>query len=342
MPLVSILIPAYNAERWIAATINSALSQTWRDKEIILVDDGSRDATLEIARRFESKLVKVVSQENRGACLARNRALAYAQGDYIQWLDADDLLAPDKISTQLQQRETDSDDPVLYTSAWGRFYFEPERATFRPDPLWSDLEPVDWIVAKFECGVWMNPTTWLVSRKLTEIAGPWDARLALSGDDDGEYVCRLVAASAQVRFSPQSRCYYRVGNASGLSWRRSERAADSFLLATALSISHLLSLEDSNRTRASCLKLLQRRLHYLWLSKPELVVVAEGLAANLGGRLRSVSLNQRFRFVSNLVGLETALKVRSALWLTEVALGKNLERAINLVCKLSARKPKLR
>ena len=105
--LVSILIPAYNAQYWIPDTIRSALAQKWANTEVIIVDDGSRDSTLEIARRFESARVKVVAQENRGAAAARNRALSLAQGDYIQWLDADDLLAPDKISEQLKYPEAE-------------------------------------------------------------------------------------------------------------------------------------------------------------------------------------------------------------------------------------------
>jgi glycosyltransferase involved in cell wall biosynthesis len=85
-PLVSILIPAYNAERWIADTIRSALAQTWEPKEIIVVDDGSQDRTFTIAQQFASKDVAVVTQRNQGAAAARNKALALSQGDYIQWL----------------------------------------------------------------------------------------------------------------------------------------------------------------------------------------------------------------------------------------------------------------
>src|SRR5438876_7489334 len=102
-PLVSILIPAYNAERWIAETIQSALAQTWSKKEIIIVDDGSRDQTLAVAQQFTSRNVLVVTQENQGAAAARNRALEPCQGEYIQWLDADDLLAPDKIARQMNK-----------------------------------------------------------------------------------------------------------------------------------------------------------------------------------------------------------------------------------------------
>src|SRR4051812_27885378 len=99
-PLVSILIPAYNAERWIADTLRSAIAQTWDAKEIIVIDDGSNDRTLEIAKTFESPSVRVVTQKNQGAAAARNLGFSLCKGDYIQWLDADDLLAPDKIELQ--------------------------------------------------------------------------------------------------------------------------------------------------------------------------------------------------------------------------------------------------
>ena len=101
-PLVSILIPAYNAEKWIADTLRSAIAQTWEAKEIIVVDDGSTDRTLAIARQFESEQVRVVAHEHQGAAATRNTALSLSQGEYIQYLDADDLMAPDKIARQLE------------------------------------------------------------------------------------------------------------------------------------------------------------------------------------------------------------------------------------------------
>jgi len=99
-PLVSILIPAYNAENWVADTIRSAMAQTWEPKEIIVLDDGSKDRTYEVAKEFESEKVHVFKQENTGVPTARNNLFSMSHGEFIQWLDADDLLAPDKIERQ--------------------------------------------------------------------------------------------------------------------------------------------------------------------------------------------------------------------------------------------------
>ena len=131
--LVSILIPAYNAERWIASTIESAIAQTWPHKEIILVDDGSTDGTLAVARQFESQGVRVVTQSNQGAAAARNKAFSLSRGDYIQWLDADDLLSTDKIAHQMRAAEQTRDRRTLFSSPWGCFPLPPsqERVSFQ-------------------------------------------------------------------------------------------------------------------------------------------------------------------------------------------------------------------
>ena len=98
--LVSVLIPAYNSESMVGDAIRSALAQTHPAVEVIVVDDGSTDGTLGVAREYGDR-VRVIEQENSGACAARNRALAEARGEYVKFLDADDLLTPDAIEVQL-------------------------------------------------------------------------------------------------------------------------------------------------------------------------------------------------------------------------------------------------
>jgi glycosyltransferase involved in cell wall biosynthesis len=98
--LVSILIPCYNAERWIAHAIDSALAQAWNEKEVIVVDDGSTDSSLDVIRRFGDR-IRWETGPNRGGGAARNRLLELADGQWIQYLDADDYLLPNKIAAQV-------------------------------------------------------------------------------------------------------------------------------------------------------------------------------------------------------------------------------------------------
>lgn len=100
-PLVSILIPLYNKAEWIEATLCSALAQTYDQIEVLLIDDGSTDNSVEVALGIDDPRVRIVARENRGANVTRNELLALAQGTFIQFLDADDLLAPQKIETQI-------------------------------------------------------------------------------------------------------------------------------------------------------------------------------------------------------------------------------------------------
>src|SRR6266699_844310 len=179
-PLVSILITAYNAEKTIAYTLQSAIAQTWQRKEIIVVDDGSKDRTAEVVRQFKG--VTVVSTENQGLSGAQNVAFPLSQGDYIQYLDADDLLAPDKIERQLAAlREVDS-KRVLLSSPWAPFYYRTRHARFVRNSLWQDLSPVEWLLRKLRENIHMQNATWLVSRELAKAAGPWDTRLQYDQD----------------------------------------------------------------------------------------------------------------------------------------------------------------
>ena len=101
LPLVSILIPAYNAERWLAEAVASARGQTYPNVEVVVVDDGSADGSVEVARSFEGRGVRVYEQANAGACAARNAALERSRGDYVKFLDADDVLLPGAVAAQL-------------------------------------------------------------------------------------------------------------------------------------------------------------------------------------------------------------------------------------------------
>lgn len=302
-PLASILIPAFNSEKWISDAIRSALAQTWANKEVIVVDDGSRDQTFVVAKEFESRQCKVITQKNRGASATRNTALSLAQGDFIQWLDADDLLAPDKIERQIKRVHGDPNTRTLLSSSFSKFVNQYQKGEFIPDGLWQDLSPLEFMLIKFRDNLWMNPSAWLVSRRLTSAAGLWDERLSL--DDDGEYFCRVVLASEMVIFVPDARSYKRIGN-FGLSSRISRAACFSLFTSMRLSIERVLAVKDSERVRKICMALLQRWFIYFYPEKVELVSEMGRLARFLGGELQIPQLGWKYSLVRHFFGWKAA------------------------------------
>jgi glycosyltransferase involved in cell wall biosynthesis len=308
--MVSILIPAYNAQDWIADTLRSALAQTWEAKEIIVVDDGSTDHTLAIARRFESAGVRVFTQKNQGAAVARNAAFAHSRGDYIQWLDADDLLAPDKIEQQLRLLGPEADQHILLSGTYGRFQYRYYRAAFIPTRLWRDHTPIEWLLCKLSGNVFMQTGTWLVSRSLTEAAGPWNTELL--GDDDGEYFCRVIRQSRQIRFAPSAKLYYRAPRIGTLSYvGRSRKKLDAHWKSMQLHISHIRQMEESERVRRACLTYLQSCLIYFYPERLDILREMEATAESLGGKLESPMLSWKYSWIRAVFGWQLAKRARS-------------------------------
>ena len=97
MKKVSVIIPVYNAEKYVAATVKSVLSQTYENFEILIIDDGSPDSSIKVCKQFKDPRIKIIRQENRGLPGARNAGIRHAQGDYLAFLDADDIWLPEKL-----------------------------------------------------------------------------------------------------------------------------------------------------------------------------------------------------------------------------------------------------
>jgi len=311
-PLVSILIPAFNAGEWIADTLRSAITQTWDRKEIIVVDDGSTDQTLAIARQFESDCVHVFTQKNQGAAATRNKAFSLSKGEYIQWLDADDLLSPSKIAKQMEALEQCRSRRLLLSSAWGQFLYRSYRTQFVPTALWCDLTPVEWLLRKMGLNLHMQTATWLVSRELTEAAGPWNTQLL--GDDDGEYFCRVLLQSEGVRFVPEAKVYYRASGAGSLSYiGQSDRKRVAHLRSMELHIGYLRSLENSPRVRAACVQYLQNWSVFFYPEKLDLVEQMQKMAEELGGKLEVPRLSWKYSWIEVIFG--TVLAQRAQIFL---------------------------
>jgi len=197
---------------------------------------------------------------------------------------------------------------VLLSSAWGAFIYRVSRAQFRPTSLWCDLPPFEWLLRKMGQNLHMQPATWLVSRELTQAAGPWDTRLSL--DDDGEYFCRIVLASNAIRFVPDAKVFYRQPGFDRLSSiDRSDKKLESQFLSMQLHVAYLLSLEESERVRAASLTYLQTWFGCFFEGRPDLALELERLAATLGGRLEAPRLSWKYLWIQKLFGWSAANEI---------------------------------
>lgn len=200
-PLISILIPCYNAEQWVKQAIESGLAQTWPNKEVIVVDDGSTDGSLEIVRNF-GKLVRYETGPNRGGNAARNRLQELAAGDWLQYLDADDYLLPEKIERQYREMQDPSSVDVAYSPViledWdqgapiGR-----QTREIRSRDLWVNL--ISWDLPQTGAALWKRST-------LTEIGG-W--KIDQPCCQEHELYFRLLAAGKAFQFCPTPGAVYR-------------------------------------------------------------------------------------------------------------------------------------
>ena len=310
-PLVSVLVTAYNAEPWLAETLASVEAQTYADVEVVVVDDGSTDGTLAVARSFEGPRVKVVAQTNAGACAARNRAFAEAQGDLVQYLDADDLLAPDKIARQVA-RLRDEPPATVASGPWVRFRETPGDMGPGGEPGWSDYEPAAaWLVQSWSPGGGMMANFgWLTPRPLVEAAGPWDE--GLRKNQDGEFFARVLARARKVAFCPDAWGYYRSGVTTSVSARRGAEVAQSLYAAAESSARSVLGALDTDEARRACAALWQRVAFETYPVAPDVARRAEAQAAALGGSDAQPGGGRAFGLVRDVAGWKAAVRLQHA------------------------------
>ncbi len=305
---VSILIPLFNSQDYIAETIQSALDQTWPNIEIIIVDDGSTDNSYQIAKNFESDILKIYQQKNRGACAARNLAFQRSTGDFIQYLDADDLLTPDKIKKQLMLFEKFGNN-IITSGQWGRFFNTKHTVQWEDQTINKDyLTPIDWLIESWNGGGMAQTSVWLTPRNLIDLAGSWNESLTVN--QDGEFFSRVLMQANAIKFCSEAKVYYRSGNASSISQRKtSEQKAGSLLNSYLLhkeNINQHLHRMDVRKALANNLLNFIYQHHKVF---PILTHKAEQEFKKLNiGKMWPVG-GHRFKQLAKLVGFKNALKL---------------------------------
>lgn len=178
MPKVSVIIPAYNQEKYIRECVQSMLSQDYEDLEVIVVDDGSTDATPEILREF-GKRIRYIRQENKGPAGALNKGMRVAQGELVAWLGADDMYLPGMVNYQVSKFQEDPSLALVYTDwimidAQGR-----EIKVVR-----SPYPPPEKFARTMLAGNFINGSTVLMRKECHEKVGYYDENLKASVDGD--------------------------------------------------------------------------------------------------------------------------------------------------------------
>ena len=167
MSLVSIIIPCFNACRWIGEAIESCLAQTYRPIEIIVVDDGSTDDSISVVKAFGNDVKLENGYANHGGNYARNRGFELASGAYIQYLDADDYILPEKIEQQVNALEKTGAD-VVYGD-WRHQHHLSDGQVLMEDIKISAHQPD--VLESLLSGWWVAPNALLYRRHAVEASG---------------------------------------------------------------------------------------------------------------------------------------------------------------------------
>lgn len=204
IPLVSVIIPAYNQSHYLAAAVQSVIDQTYPDLEIIIVDDGSTDNTPQVTRQFSDSRIRYIRQANRGLAAARNTGINAAQGELLSFLDSDDLFLPEKIEVLLREFEFDSD--LGFVAGQAQLI---DQNGFRLDhPFFTRLnpEPAELLLGNpFHVGSVLLQRSWQIKVGLFEES--------LRSYEDWDYWLRLVLAGCRMKVIDQPVSLYRFHTA---------------------------------------------------------------------------------------------------------------------------------
>jgi glycosyltransferase involved in cell wall biosynthesis len=272
MPLISVIIPVYNGEKTIRETIASILNQTFQDLELIVINDGSQDATLEIVEQISDTRLKVFSYSNAGQATSRNRGISHACGEYISFIDADDLWTPDKLEAQLKALQANPQAAVAYS--WTDYIDESSQPLQRGSYMsvngnvYANLLLIDFI------GSGSNPL--IRQQALTEVGG---FNELMTPSEDRDLWLRLAARYHFIAVPSPQVLYRQSINSASTNVLRMEqsslRVIEQAFTQAPESLQHLKQFSLANNYKGLIFRALERvpgrqggltAARYLWHS----------------------------------------------------------------------------
>ncbi|WP_346621253.1 glycosyltransferase [Blastococcus montanus] len=279
---VSVVIPCWNAEAYLAQALGSVLEQTQPVHEVVVVDDGSTDASLEVAQRFEAghpELVRVFSQRSGNAALTRNLGAQIATGDALLFLDADDVLGPDAVAGLVEALR--SAPAGVAIGPWFRLELEDGRWVRRP-PSCAPRRPGQSPLSAWLVGWYHPPCSVLWSRDAFERVGRFDE---LSTNDDGDLMMRALADGVPLAEATRGAGYYRrmpQGETSFSAARLTRRGLESRIRTVLKVVSWLERRQQLDAHRDAVSRALEMLADDAGTHHPDIRRSAEALARRYG------------------------------------------------------------
>ncbi|MEL7077908.1 MAG: glycosyltransferase [Cyanobacteria bacterium J06648_1] len=318
--LVSIIIPCFNAARWLKEAVDSCLNQTYSAIEIIVIDDGSTDESLDIIKSYDDKIIWETG-ENRGGNHARNSGFALSKGKYIQFLDADDYILPEKIARQVSFLEQTGVD-IVYGD-WRHRQHLPSGKTFLEDIKLSG-EQED-ILESLLADWWVSPACILFTREIVEKSEGWDEDLKVGQDRD--FFLSLVMDGAEVSYQPGCYSVYRrygkvtVSGSSPLKYLEShyqivQKAERKLLQQGRFTSKYRFALAQSYFTMARTYLTIKPDKYYQFKNK--------ALLLNPEFKPNSEHRTIAYSLVQNLIGFNNLEKIVSSIKLLKAKIETSL------------------
>lgn len=312
-PLVSILVPLYNAEPYIVETLDSCINQTYRNIEVIVVDDGSKDKSLQVAKNYAQKhpQVNVYTQDNSGACRARNFAFEKSSGEYVMYLDADDKLSPNKIERQICDLREQSNTIVSFCE-WGKWInglYIPEK----DHSIYKNYSVALELIETLLNGKMLQTSCWLVPRALIEKAGPWNECLLIN--QDGEFFLRVLANADRAIYTANCKVLYRYDNLGSIT-RSKKGKSKGYSLYNSYSLMTEY-LDSKGILTPKCKYGLAQgfmSVAYIYIDYPDIVRMAKESSLALVPKRCGINIGSpTFRTIGCFIGFWNLLKLKQIL-----------------------------
>lgn len=319
---VSIIIPAFNAGKYISSTLDSVINQTYKNIEIIIINDGSTDDTETIVHSYIKKDNRVIYyyQENKGCSASKNKGLELVNGEFVQYLDADDILSKDKIQKQVRALSENNNCIAVCKTFIFKLNINDTNEEIDTDLISKEGSGKDFLLRLWgsdgRIGM-VQPNAYLVPINIINKIGKWDETLSPSPDEDGEYFARVLIASDKVIFTQGVNYYRKLANEWSLSKAFSLNHAIGLFKTIKVKFEPLISYEDNDLIKKFYAIQLTSCAYQFGNQYPEIFILVEEEFKKYCIKKYKVIKNTKFSIIANIIGFKNAMKIRKLIGTTK-------------------------